>query len=664
MKRFITVALIICASCRAFEPTYKVGDITNYPSTPKNKDYADFHNHMTMKPYYHLIKNPHDLVSTTFVNFDPASPARPLGYTPLPTSVWDPTGKLSYAAWTLNTKQEREYRAYGKFADLKRYRQSNWQQFEKYKLVCTSIYAFEKGLTTNQKKWWSPISGKFLKRSAFSAITGLSKERRKVVYNLGIEPFAELQAEYEFLKHQINSNRDNPPHKVVLAKPSTYDSLINLPNHTVVLISIEGGHVLLGPDVLKNNRLLLTETKESDVQDIKNRVRAIKSWEHPVFFLTLDHLIWNKLAGQAKGTDADGAKRFFLSVFSRFESFRKNLFTQSNSGTSGLHPASRDDGPNRRAPYDNGTTHSTEEDIHGLGLLAINELLSKENGKRILIDLRHSGIRTRIEYYNLIDSLYQDVPPLVSHCAASGKSLRLAMRTGLRPVYDRYSEFNNPEKFYNKIFRKGHTQLPTANQYPFKKYLTDNSINLKTSDLPDRIKVMGWFHPSSNNLSDEEIVYISNKKGLMCLSTEQRGAGGSMFKYKMNKEYYSKRLNDWLSQNRPTLSRDKADYINKYFFATAPYMRNIWYFSTFADRTDIWHAMGFSSDADGLPDPIDYVATTNKVDGFENFINDHYKAFEYVYDVKFNLDGRSMEENLRLLFSQNEKEFGKHFTRA
>ncbi|TGE21525.1 hypothetical protein E5K00_14665 [Hymenobacter aquaticus] len=642
------------SSCRAIEPRYEVSQLPApyQGKAPLNHDNVDYHNHLTLKPYYQLIETPVQIVNPRLVLVPTPH------YETYPPAQWDPSGRLGYAAWQLNTSQELRYQAYGKFSDFSRYRQSAWPELTGYKAVCTSLYSIEKGLTTNEgSKTLGIINNTGLKRFALKTVTGLDKKRlQNVVHDLTLEPLIETQAEYDFLKHQAQALSAESPQRVVLAEPRTLDSLLQAPNTTAVVISIEGGHVLLGPDALQNNRLLLADTKPQDAQDIRDRVALIKAWQHPVFFITFSHLIWNKLAGQAKGTDADGFKRQLLTILSRMPGFGPAVFTQPNSGIAGLSGASYESGT---LPYDNGNSERIIPDDNQLGLVAIEALLSKNNGRRILIDLRHSGIKTRLQFYHLRDSLYQDVPPLVSHCAASGESLRLAIATGLRPYYDRYPEFNNPEKFYRKKIKNHSFRM--FNQWPYSKYFSDNTTTLKATEI-FRSNSTGWFHPTSNNLADEEIEYITRNGGLMGLTVEQRGLGGSMKQYKKTRRAAQASFRSWLTRNEPTLTDAERLIREKQFFDAVPFMRNLWYFTNLSKPgADVWYHLTIGSDYDGIADPMDSFATSSRLPNLESFINDYYQAFEHVYGLRFNLAGRSMSQNLRLVFSTNGVDFIKKY---
>ena len=58
-----------------------------------------------------------------------------------------------------------------------------------------------------------------------------------------------------------------------------------------------------------------------------------------------------------------------------------------------------------------------------LGFKVIDALLSKNNGKRIHIDIKHMNVKSRNEYYQHLSSNYanEDIPIIVSHGAVSGK---------------------------------------------------------------------------------------------------------------------------------------------------------------------------------------------------------------------------------------------------
>ena len=655
-----TAGFFALSACRAFEARYRAGQLppAYQGSQPLSHDNADYHNHLTQKPYYQLVHSPEQIVSGDLATVP--TPHYPVN----PPAVWDPADTLKYAAWRLNTPQEKRYQAYGKFSDFARYRQSAWGDLAGYKVVCTSLYSIEKGLTANEaSRTLGVLPTRAVKRFALGLVTGLDKRRlREVVYDLQVEPFKETQAEYEFLKHQAPAAFAGSPQRVVLAEPRTLDSLLAAPNTTAVVLSVEGGHVLLGPDVLQGNRLLLDATTAQDAQDIRDRVAVLKSWQHPVFFLTLSHLIWNKLAGQAKGTDADGFKRKALTFLSASPSFRAAIFTQPNSGIAGISPASYDSGTAQ--PYDNGRTGELRADPNQLGVVAITALLSRENGRRILVDLRHAGIKTRLEYYHLLDSLFVDVPPLVSHCAASGESLRLALATGLRWPSDNYAEFNHPAKFYRDLAGPAHS-WPMFGQQPYAKYFADHRLSLGAAEV-NRPDATGWFHPTSNNLADEEIQYITRKGGLMGLTVEQRGLGGSMQQYRATKAQTRKDFETWLAVNKTGLTKRQRQVLAKQFFDAAPFMRNLWYFTHLSTPgANVWEHLTIGSDYDGIADPMDSFATSGHLASLEGFINDYYLAFEAVYHLKYNLAGRSMPQNLRLVFSTNGVEFiRRHYPRS
>jgi len=108
-------------------------------------------------------------------------------------------------------------------------------------------------------------------------------------------------------------------------------------------------------------------------------LQKIRNWEHSPFFVAIAHHFWNHLCGHA-------------------ESFTK-LVKKKVDQSEGLNTGFTD-----------------------LGIKVVNELLSTNNGKQILIDLKHMSVASRVDYYKLIDSkaAYKKIPLIVSHGAANG----------------------------------------------------------------------------------------------------------------------------------------------------------------------------------------------------------------------------------------------------
>ena len=57
-----------------------------------------------------------------------------------------------------------------------------------------------------------------------------------------------------------------------------------------------------------------------------------------------------------------------------------------------------------------------------LGRKIIAQLLATNNGKRILIDIKHMSVTSRQDYYRILENheAFKEVPLIVSHGAANG----------------------------------------------------------------------------------------------------------------------------------------------------------------------------------------------------------------------------------------------------
>jgi microsomal dipeptidase-like Zn-dependent dipeptidase len=64
--------------------------------------------------------------------------------------------------------------------------------------------------------------------------------------------------------------------------------------------------------------------------------------------------------------------------------------------------------------------------LTNLGREVVRELLSKSNGRRILIDLKHMSLNTRMDYYRLVEEEYpnESIPLIISHGALIGRTFQ------------------------------------------------------------------------------------------------------------------------------------------------------------------------------------------------------------------------------------------------
>jgi len=285
----------------------------------------------------------------------------------------------------------------------------------------------------------------------------------------------------------------------------------NQKNVIAVIPTIEGAHSL---GCGQKNTLVgmpITQLKAKLIRNIK----TLKKWDHVPFFIGLDHHFWNQLAGHSMS----------------FATITNFLFDQERGMNTG---------------------------VNDLGKVVIRELLSTENGKRILIDTKHMSIKTRIWYYKLIEQ-YNDnkpdkkkIPVIVSHTGVNG--------------------------------------LETMK-------LSQNSDDHKKEDQKYRLSD-SLFNVWDINLTDEEIKIIHNSNGIIGLELDQRLLGGQM-------------VNDFLNNLFRRTNRN-IRLLRKLWII--PLLNNILHIAetiqnhtqgSLAQDKTIWDNIMLGSDLDGRINPID-----------------------------------------------------------
>ena len=193
--------------------------------------------------------------------------------------------------------------------------------------------------------------------------------------------FEELFAEYSYVRNQQGKSPDGKNEFVLVNNFQQLEKALQRKNTYVGIITIEGAHSL-GTGAPNTDQI----PKEKLIEQLTNNIKTIKEWEHPPFMMTLSHHFWNHLAGHAT-------------------SFKRpvNRLVNQNKGKN--------------------------KGITEVGWHVIRELLSTNNGKRILIDTKHMSVAARKEYYafianhNYINPNYK-IPVISSHAFANGfKSL-------------------------------------------------------------------------------------------------------------------------------------------------------------------------------------------------------------------------------------------------
>ncbi|HEY8970645.1 MAG TPA: hypothetical protein VIM64_16175, partial [Puia sp.] len=248
-----------------------------------------------------------------------------------------------------------------------KFRQSDFTSlaYGHVKIICASLYPIERGFFKNK------LGTGVLSDLADTFVTSAGWKRVNYVQSVK-NYFEDLEREYNFFRQCEGQpvKTDSGTFKYVLARDfsTVQNALSAQENIIVVVMSIEGMHALH------------QDIDAPDEATAMNNVQRIKQWAHVPFFVTVAHHFNNYLCGHAR------------SLF--------NIVGNETDQHEGMD-----------APF------ST------MGLNVVKALLSKANGKRVHIDIKHMSAKARAEYIALLQTdAYKDekIPIIMSHGACTG----------------------------------------------------------------------------------------------------------------------------------------------------------------------------------------------------------------------------------------------------
>ena len=255
-------------------------------------------------------------------------------------------------------------------AGITRFSQADFTTLSKggARIIFASLYPFEKGFFINSAGK-GPLSAWLSDK-----ITDIGYQRVRELQKHS-NYFEDLEKEYRFFidsrkKYQINGKeyRWKPA-----ANNKDVKKSLKASNEVSVILSIEGAHVF--------NSGLEEYGRPGSETEILDNIRKVKQWEFPPLFITFAHNFNNDMCGHAHSLEPI-----------------KKFVDQSKGLNTGFKP---------------------------LGKKVLHELLSKENGNPIYIDIKHMSFTSRREYFEILSTEYKDrMPPtIVSHGAVNGLSV-------------------------------------------------------------------------------------------------------------------------------------------------------------------------------------------------------------------------------------------------
>ncbi len=307
------------------------------------------------------------------------------------------------------------------------------------RVICNSLYPLERG---------------FIKHTiidVISMLTGFSSERLKQLKDNKLSYFQALEIEYRnMLQNQSRSSYsvNGSTFKLVNSFDEIQNELRRSDNSFVVLNTVEGAHAFADDFFTKQGHyvsmlaeerkyILSVKRKKGDsffekfIDSHIGNIDFIKTnWAHVPFFVTFAHHYYNHLSGfaQSLGPGIDFAVNQAGGTVKR-----------DGEAISFFHLG-----------------------IHPWGNKVLAQLLKRktEDGtrvRRILIDVKHMSVQSRLDYYmNVVRPMkaqYEDQIPIIkSHTAVSG-------RKNMKRSIDNELKLFNDEKDRSKYFFSGDINL-------------------------------------------------------------------------------------------------------------------------------------------------------------------------------------------------------------
>lgn len=621
--------------------------VSGYTQTSRFHAFSDFHIHTSFKNYYRYIPTPDSTIA------DAASGNR----------------RYSGTNWIPFEKDKKDKRK-GKESNLGNYDQANYANLKGMggSVLCLSITPLEKVMLAS--KGDRLINNKF--------VTHMSMKRQEVIANENNSSFKEFLGEYYYTINQ-DSVRDGT--KILLARNNADLKRIIKEGGIGLVMTMEGGHVLFGNDVLSKIEAIKSSGCDTPCRnEILGNIDKLRKLEHHTFFITVAHFGWNKMFGNAKSLDKPGMRRGLLTMASLSDGFKQSVFAKYGDGIIG----STHTGPyidtsiliasdkiHLKMPY---SATDTKSDI---GYAVIDKLLDAEHDYQnpIYIDVKHMDLKARFQYYTIIDSINtirkaqgkKLIPIIASHIGLSGKKRPVAFATGLYPLSDSYEELIFGSTFYkiqaneHDAFWRAYTKLLPREVRALYVENYKESIHESFNPFADNINfnAIGWFYPWGINFCDEEIKHIYASDGMIGLNLDRRILGFTMpnydWRYKKNmRQKFRNIYNADEYKTRYGMSFSFEDY-----YLSEPLLRNIFHIIEecgVADAT-AWDHIAIGSDYDGFIQPVKLAPTAESIPMFHEKMIAFLRIFVEIHNKKELLYGLTPEVAMDKFFYLNGKNF-------
>jgi microsomal dipeptidase-like Zn-dependent dipeptidase len=379
-------------------------------------------------------------------------------------------------------------KAQNKVAKLTRFTQADMTSLAmgNVRVVFVALYPLEKGFVINKQGQGG------LSDLGLDGATGLGPARLNHLQAMA-DYFTDLESEYKFLCDGAGGSHTVDGHgwsyRLVSSMAEVDAALLESPTIICVVPTIEGAQVF--------NSGLLSMGRVANEAELLGNVRKVKQWPHPPFFMTFAHHFDNELCGHALAFD---------------QGIQRQQLDQSVKLGEGFAP---------------------------LGWKVLEEMLRTDNGRRILIDIKHMSPLARRQYS--ARALQDNIPLIVSHGAVNGTA-----------------SMDDPR----------HLNQPTAGRFS------------ATGLMPEQ----GSRFPVSINFYDDEILAIARSQGIFGMQMDERRIGSDL----------------WLRRAADRVERRKAlFYSSQLIWNQIQHMAEV----LDTQGLSAWDIQAIGTDHDGIVDP-------------------------------------------------------------
>ena len=377
------------------------------------------------------------------------------------------------------------------------------------------------------------------------------------------------------------------------------------------------------------------------MKEIRDNVTKLKALDPPIHMVTPAHLSYNGMMGHAPAID-DGS--FFTNLIARkVYAIRVSDDPLYQGQWKGLFYSVP--GPNK------------------FGKAVLCDLASDTNGHKILLDLKHMDFIGRKFFFDSVMVQY-NVPPICSHCAA----------TGLSGSY--YSPFNDEYSILRAPF--------TTKYYPFSINLFDGEIadiceNDGIIGIPLEQRVLGGYI-NKKELRNYKIDAGGNIDSLKQSRTRRYKNISDLFRcYAKAKNVHVVAATDYTRQvmgvQDDRVSKKHFDKKNKVlkitceeYISAEPFIQNLFYLIDHSNKSgpDAWKHICIGSDLDGIIDPLDICPTASQYPHFKERLRQFIPIFLEIRKINAGQQsvktdyfdhGMTLDEALDYVFYQSLKSF-------